>query len=61
VTIFRVIVFFLLVAGLLCLAMYVGTKQQKWRYLGIRLIKWTVIAALGFFAVLLLERLAIIL
>jgi hypothetical protein len=61
VTIFRVIVFFLLVAGLLCLAMYVGTKQKKWRYLGIRLIKWTVIAALGFFAVLLLERLAIIL
>jgi disulfide bond formation protein DsbB len=39
----------------------VGTKQKKWRYLGIRLIKWTVIAALGFFAVLLLERLAIIL
>lgn len=60
-TLFRVIVFFLLVAGLLCMAMYVGTKQKKWRNLGIRLIKWTVIAALGFFAVLLLERLAIIL
>jgi uncharacterized membrane protein len=61
VTIFRVIVFFLLVAGLLCLAMYVGTKQKKWRRMGLMLIKWTVIAALGFFAVLLLERLAIIL
>jgi hypothetical protein len=60
-TIFRLILFFLLAAGLVCMAMYVGTKNPKWRVLGTRIIKWTVIAALGFFAVLLLERLAIIL
>ncbi|MCW5667008.1 MAG: hypothetical protein KIT35_24490 [Piscinibacter sp.] len=59
--IFRLIVLLLLVAGLLCFAMYVGTGQPRWRVLGIRIVKWTVIAALGFFAVLLLERAAMLL
>jgi hypothetical protein len=54
--IFRTIVLLLLVAGLLCFALYIGTGQARWRALGIRIVKWTVIAALGFFAVLLLER-----
>jgi hypothetical protein len=58
---FRALVFLLLVAGLLCFAMYVGTGQAKWRHLGIRIVKWTVVAGLGFFAVLLLEQLAVIL
>ena len=56
--IFRWVVLLLLVAGLLSMAMYVGTGQQRWRLLGIRIIKWTVIAGLGFFAVLILERMA---
>lgn len=59
--IFRLIVLLLLVAGLLCFAMYIGTGQLRWRVLGIRIVKWTVIAALGFFAVLLLERAAMLL
>lgn len=59
--IFRWIVLLLLVAGLLCFAMYIGTGQVKWRQLGIRIVKWTVIAALGFFAVLILERMAMVL
>jgi len=59
--IFRWIVLLLLVAGLLCFAMYIGTGQQRWRAIGIRIVKWTVIAALGFFAVLLLERMVMIL
>lgn len=54
--VFRAIVLLLLVAGLLCFALYIGTGQARWRALGIRIVKWTVIAALGFFAVLLLER-----
>jgi hypothetical protein len=54
--IFRTIVLLLLVAGLLCFALYIGTGQARWRALGIRIVKWTVVAALGFFAVLLLER-----
>jgi hypothetical protein len=58
---FRALVFLLLVAGLLCFAMYIGTGQLKWRVRGLRIVKWTVVAALGFFAVLLVERLAVIL
>jgi hypothetical protein len=54
----RWIVLLLLAGGLVCFAMYLGTGQQRFRVLGIRIIKWTVIAALGFFAVLILERLA---
>ena len=57
--VFRALVFLLLVAGLLCFAMYIGTGQPKWRVLGIRIVKWTVVAALAFFAVLMLDRLAV--
>ena len=56
--VFRWIVLLLLVAGALCFAMYVGTGQRRWRELGLRIVKWTVFAALGFFAVLILERIA---
>jgi len=56
--VFRWIILLLLVAGLVCFAMYVGTGQKRYRVFGIRIVKWTVIAGLGFFAVLILERLA---
>jgi hypothetical protein len=58
---FRLVFGLLLVAGLLCFAMYIGTRQTVWRQRGIVLVKWTVVAALGFFAVLILERLALLL
>jgi hypothetical protein len=58
---FRLVFGGLLVAGLLCFAMYVGTSQVVWRRRGIVIVKWTVIAACGFFAVLILERLALML
>ncbi|MBX3637891.1 MAG: hypothetical protein KF683_21170 [Rubrivivax sp.] len=56
--VFRLVFGLLLVSGLLCFAMYIGTGQMLWRRRGIVIVKWTVIAALGFFAVLILERLA---
>jgi hypothetical protein len=56
--IFRWVVLLLLVAGVLSLAMYVGTGEARWRNRGVRIIKWTVIAALGFFAVLVIQRVA---
>jgi len=59
--IFRLVVGLLLFAGILCFAMYIGTRQPIWRRRGIVIIKWTVLAALGFFAVLILERLAMLL
>lgn len=54
----RGIVLLLLVAAIVCFAMYIGTGQARYRLLGIRIVKWTVVAGLGFFAVLVLERLA---
>ena len=45
--IFRAIVLLLLVAGVLCFAMYIGTGRTRWRSYGIRVVKWTVVAGLG--------------
>ena len=59
--IFRLVFGLLLVAWLLSVAIYVGTGQAVWRRRGIVIVKWTLIAALGFFAVLILERLALML
>ncbi len=58
---FRLVFGLLLVAGVLCFAAYVGTGQAVWRQRGIVIVKWTLIAAAGFFAVLILERLAVML
>jgi hypothetical protein len=58
---FRWVLLLLLVAGLLSFAMYVGTGQTRWRGLGLRLVKWAVIAGLAFFAVLILERFVVLL
>lgn len=57
----RVIFGLLLVAAVLCFAMYAGTGQPRWRHLGWVIVKWTLVAGLGFFAVLVLERLAVML
>ncbi len=57
--IFRWVLMLLGVAALVCLALYVGTGQVRYRRIGLRIVQWGVIAALGFFAVLILERLAI--
>lgn len=56
---FRLVFGLLLAAGIVCFAMYAGTGHMRWRALGMRIVKWTVVAGLGFFAVLLLERLAL--
>jgi hypothetical protein len=53
---FRIVFGLLLVAALLCFAMYVGTGQLPWRRRGLVVLKWTLLAALGFFAVLIVER-----
>jgi hypothetical protein len=59
--VFRLVFGLLLVAALLCFAMYIGTREVSWRRRGIVLVKWTLIAGFGFFAVILLERLAMLL
>ena len=59
--IFRLVFGLLLLAGILCFAMYVATGHPTWKRNGVIIVKWTVLAALGFFAVLVLERLALML
>jgi len=59
--IFRLVFGLLLLAGALCFAMYIATGHPTWKRNGILIVKWTVLAALGFFAVLVLERLAVML
>lgn len=54
---FRWTVLLLLIASGVCFAFYIGTGQARYRQWGLVILKWTVIAALGFFAVLALERL----
>lgn len=57
----RLVFGLLLAAGVLCFALYVGTGQVAWRRRGVLIVKWALIAAGGFFAVLILERLALLL
>jgi hypothetical protein len=54
---FRLIFGTLLVFAIVCFAMYLGTAQVGWRRRGVVVVKWTIIAAFGFFAVLIVERL----
>jgi len=54
---FRLAIFLLLLAAGVCFAYYIGTGQPRYRQWGLVILKWTVLAALGFFAVLVLERL----
>jgi len=55
--IFRLVFGALLLAALLCFALYIGTQQAVWKERGMVVLKWTVLAGLGFFGVIALERL----
>lgn len=57
----RLVLGLLLLAGLVCLGLYITTRQARWRRLGIVIIRWTVAAGLAAFGVLVIERLAVIL
>jgi hypothetical protein len=59
--IFRLVFGLLLLAGILCFGVYVVTRDARWRTRGVVLVKWTVLAGLGFFVVVFLERLAVML
>jgi len=54
---FRWTLMLLLLAAGVSFAFYIGTGQARYRTWGIVILKWTVLAALGFFGVLALERL----
>ena len=49
---------FALMASLVCFIFYAGTGQPRFRRYGWIVLKWALIAAFGFFGVLILERMA---
>ncbi|MGV3493444.1 MAG: hypothetical protein ACO1OY_06215 [Ramlibacter sp.] len=54
--VFRFVLMLLLLAAGVSFAFYAGTGQPKYKRFGIVVLKWTLIAAAGFFLVLFLER-----
>ena len=55
---FRWLVLLFLLASVVSFMFYVGTGQVRFKRFGLIVLKWTLIAAFGFFAVLILERIA---
>ena len=54
---FRWIIMLLLLAAGVSFAFYATTGQQRYKRFGLVILKWTLLAAAGFFLVLVLERL----
>ena len=53
---FRWLILLLLLVSGVCFAYYAATGQPRFRVIGRVVLKWTLLAALGFFAVLIAER-----
>ncbi|MBE7366117.1 hypothetical protein [Ramlibacter pallidus] len=56
--VFRWLLMLLLLAAGVSFAFYAGTGQAKYKRYGLVILKWTLLAAAGFFLVLFLERVA---
>ena len=56
-TVFRALILLALLAAALSFALYALTGQQRHRRRGGLILKWTLVAAFGFFAVLIAQRL----
>ncbi len=54
--VFRWAMLLLLLAAGVSFAFYAGTGQARYRQWGLVILKWTLLAAFGFFAVLIAER-----
>ena len=55
---FRWAMMLLLIAAGVSFAFYVGTGQARFKRFGLLVLKWTILAGLVFFGVLILERIA---
>ncbi len=55
---FRWLVLLLLLGSVVSFAFYASTGQPRFRRYGLLTLKWVLIAGFGFFAVLILERIA---
>lgn len=57
----RLLIGLLLFSAVVCFAFSIATGQARWRRWGLVIVKWTLVAGLAFFGVLILERLALLL
>jgi hypothetical protein len=55
---FRWLILLFLLAAMVCFMFYAGTGQPRFKRYGWIILKWTLLAAFGFFTVLILERVA---
>jgi hypothetical protein len=55
---FRWLMLLILLGTVVAFMFYVGTGQERFKRYGLKTLKWTMIAAFGFFGVLVLERIA---
>lgn len=55
---FRWFVLLLSLMVIVAFVFYIGTGQIRYRHWGLMALKWMLLAGLGFFAVLVLERIA---
>lgn len=55
---FRWAILVLLLAAGVLFAFYAATSQVRYKRFGLIILKWTLIAAFGFFAVLIFQRIA---
>ena len=55
---FRWLVMLLLLSAVVCFMLYAGTGQLRFKRFGLTILKYTLVVAFGFFAVLILERVA---
>lgn len=53
----RTLIFLLLLSAGISFALYAYTSQPRFKRFGLTVLKWTLLAAFVFFAVLILERL----
>ena len=53
---FRWLILLLLLGAVVSFAFYAATGPERFKRYGLLTLKWTLIAAFGFFAVLILER-----
>ena len=52
----RGLIYFLLLTAGVCFALFAATGDQRYKRWGLITLKWTVLAGLGFFGVLIVER-----
>ena len=55
---FRWLILLLLLGSIVSFMFFIGTGDPRFKHYGLLTLKWTLMAAFGFFAVLVLERIA---